>query len=36
VDARSLIFSALITALFAAFINGLALRKIKNLNLSDI
>ncbi len=36
VDARSLIFSALITALFAAFINGMALKKIKNLKLSDI
>jgi ABC-type antimicrobial peptide transport system permease subunit len=36
VDWRSMVFSALITGVFAAFINGMSLRKIKDLSLSDI
>ncbi len=36
VDARTMIFSALINLVFAAFINGMALRKSKNLKLSDL
>jgi ABC-type antimicrobial peptide transport system permease subunit len=34
-DARSVIFSILITAVFALVINGIALSKVKDLKLSD-
>ena len=36
VDPRSIVFSILITALFSLLINGVALRKIRKLNLSDV
>ena len=36
VDWRSVVFSALITALFSLIINAYSLRTIKNLKLSDV
>lgn len=36
VDVRSILLSVLITALFSLLINGIAIRKIRNLKLSDI